>query len=1082
MWTERLSRRASTVVVVLVVAVAVAGPVAGIVGSDVGGDVDERSPVSGTIADAGGESSDIDSADGRSRRAQRTTDIDSCGVIYTAGRYELQSDLSADGSGPCLHVRASDVTIAGNGHTISGTGDSTGVLVFAGEPGGTPPDGQRVDNVTVRGLRVVGVDTGVQIGTVEAVGTRATLVDIAVEDSRFGVRLVESAGSTVRNVSVTGGQSAMLLTSVRNLSASDVSLRSAETGLYLSDTVERSTFRSFDIGGNGEGVYFSDSSTGNAIVDSEIAENSEYGIRFADSSENTIRDSSIVFNSGPGLVSAPATRESIVGVTIRGNDGPAVRVRESSEPFLFDGVTVGDGIAVAPAAGDGALFRLNVDRDAPAEIATVDAASIPDGLPGDVLGDQALVLGNFSSSARIGFPLDGESTDGVTLFAYRDGSWSDVTGATVAAGNVRGVVSGSAVVVPVRVGETDGETQTDGDSDAGTPTQIASCRVIDEPGRYELAGDIDADSGGTCIDIRSSDVVFDGNGNTVAGAGADGSVGVQVYRGSDSDDRLVNVTVRDLQLTGWEDGVVGGPPVDSPGPRLELADVAVESGGVSLYGVDDSVLRDVTVAEADIGVYVWATTNLTATGLEIADGTGEGLFVTELTADSVFRDLTVTGNDGGGVYFSTDTEGNTVSDATIRGNGEFGVRYSDSRGNLVRSAAIESTDGPGISVDTADDERLVDVAVRGSADGRAVEIENGGSLGFRNVSVEGVASLDTPDGDPVVFERTEDGPIVIRATQPDALAPVPPGEPLSDGAVQIVGSSAAVSVTFAVSPPDGTTPQLYRVTDGEWTAIEDATGTTLTTRISGTEAVAPFPASVTDTGPDDADNDTAGTGPVGDGTTLRVLSTADNEFEYEITIDGTAEPTETDTEAADSDDTVERNGDGTVTIAGSTGSNAGDAFEITGEILDVEVSGVEDGYRFVFGGEDVTETVAPTGETSVDSTADDATEEESSGDAEPSILRVLSTADNEFEYEITVEGTAVPTETDTEAADSDDTVERNDDGTVTIAGSTGSNAGDAFEITGEILDVEISGVESGYAVLLDGAVIVDGESTSGDGE
>lgn len=108
----------------------------------------------------------------------------------------------------------------------------------------------------------------------------------------------------------------------------------------------------------------------------------------------------------------------------------------------------------------------------------------------------------------------------------------------------------------------------DGDPTAGA-TEIDSCTVIDRPGTYALTEDITDSSEGICIDIRSSNVSFDGNGHLVEGnltrEGINETldeappwphtrvgVGVNVR----TTERVENVTVENVTVSNWYQGVL----------------------------------------------------------------------------------------------------------------------------------------------------------------------------------------------------------------------------------------------------------------------------------------------------------------------------------------------------------------------------------------------------------------------------------------------------------------------------------------------------------------------------------------------
>ncbi|WP_284014711.1 vWA domain-containing protein [Halobaculum litoreum] len=100
----------------------------------------------------------------------------------------------------------------------------------------------------------------------------------------------------------------------------------------------------------------------------------------------------------------------------------------------------------------------------------------------------------------------------------------------------------------------------------------------------------------------------------------------------------------------------------------------------------------------------------------------------------------------------------------------------------------------------------------------------------------------------------------------------------------------------------------------------------------------------------------SGTAIEGDGSLLAILSTADNQFGYTAVVDGEAEKSESDDNAADDGDQVRSRG-GVAVIKGTTGDNAGDVFEFTGELLSVTVVGADGGFEIEVDGRRVTDSV-----------------------------------------------------------------------------------------------------------------------------
>lgn len=287
------------------------------------------------------------------------------------------------------------------------------------------------------------------------------------------------------------------------------------------------------------------------------------------------------------------------------------------------------------------------------------------------------------------------------------------------------VLAASLLGVGVAGGVVDDGTgpQTSQLADQAGPTEIESCTVIDEPGRYELTADVESD-GGACVHVRSDDVVLDGNGHTVGGTGnsSDDSVGVLAFNGSENGfdrrgDPLENVTVLDLTVTGHGHGVRLGQIVGS-GPTVTVRNVtATDNGdGVVAFGVGGSSLVDLAATGNErTGVIVWETTFLSVRNLTVSDNGANGLALDQSVLASNVTGVTATDNGGRGIVVDAGSVGNVVTDAYVADNGGTGVEFSDSSGTTLRNATVADNGGPGISSEFGEADRVENVTLADNA-------------------------------------------------------------------------------------------------------------------------------------------------------------------------------------------------------------------------------------------------------------------------------------------------------------------------------------------------------------------------------
>ena len=83
------------------------------------------------------------------------------------------------------------------------------------------------------------------------------------------------------------------------------------------------------------------------------------------------------------------------------------------------------------------------------------------------------------------------------------------------------------------------------------PEPISNCTTISSPGAYALNTDI-MNQSGTCINITSGNVFFDGTGHTIDGIDAANTHGIYVYN---SIATITDITIYNLTLTDWSNGI-----------------------------------------------------------------------------------------------------------------------------------------------------------------------------------------------------------------------------------------------------------------------------------------------------------------------------------------------------------------------------------------------------------------------------------------------------------------------------------------------------------------------------------------------
>lgn len=186
-------------------------------------------------------------------------------VITAPGTYELANDIAGAGEVAGIEVRASDVVIEGNGHTLVGSSarDLPGILV----QGRT---GVLADRVEIRNISLQDWQHGVH-----AIGVSGLVLDevTARENRDHGLYLFAVTNATVRNC-----------TAVANLG----------TGLVLSDVSHDNLVQATTASENEHNGMMLIASNRNRLLGNTVRDNGAYGIDCYLTRENVIADNLFV--------------------------------------------------------------------------------------------------------------------------------------------------------------------------------------------------------------------------------------------------------------------------------------------------------------------------------------------------------------------------------------------------------------------------------------------------------------------------------------------------------------------------------------------------------------------------------------------------------------------------------------------------------------------------------------------------------------------------------------------------------------------------------------------------------------------
>ena len=198
-------------------------------------------------------------------------------------------------------------------------------------------------------------------------------------------------------------------------------------------------------------------------------------------------------------------------------------------------------------------------------------------------------------------------------------------------------------------------------------TEISSCTVINSPGIYNLTTDIINSSDWVCIQIASSNVVFDGQGHTIDGLGYSGS-GVSV-------NNIINVTVKNLVLSEWWDGIyfenvtygsIENNEISDTGWGIRLNKLSNNNNitnnrisssfnsGIYIHDASNIILHDNDASENEWGISLRNeaedSINNIITNNNVSSNTYGGMFLIRVY-DSIITDNIITSNPTDGILF-----------------------------------------------------------------------------------------------------------------------------------------------------------------------------------------------------------------------------------------------------------------------------------------------------------------------------------------------------------------------------------------------------------------------------------------------
>jgi hypothetical protein len=545
---------------------------------------------------------------------------------------------------------------------------------------------------------------------------------------------------------------------------------------------------------------------------------------------------------------------------------------------------------------------------------------------------------------------------------------------------------------------------------------------------------MDSDGDATIRRVRANDGAIYDDGGDPAGPG--------FYVGGL---HAGHVLFEDCEAANWldnglytSDASEGGGDVTIRGGVFKNNDV----GNVRVGGIN-SLVEDVTIVQNDTshmapdmlnprGLFC-RNGNATIRNVDItySDGanTSWPILIRDTMGDVTLENITIEHATDNATIYDRGSDSLTINNMTVKAtvDGAKLVEASSNGAMSITDSCFQATTGSRDGIDA----NSVDASIENCNINVPGDEIMGSDVTQSNISTDLGCSISGNDSPVASFNISPSDPAVDETVTLDGSASSD-----SDGSVQ--------SYDWAVEEPSGSSSSLSGQ-EATYTPSESGTyGISLTV--------------TDDAGAQTTSNQelTVGTESTPSENTFEVVAAEESGggFDYEFTTNGPVTAvTDAGSNAADDNDTITDNGDGTYTVSGRTGSGYGDTFGVDGDVTAFSTATDASNYTLYWNDQEIT--------------ADDINGDQPSTDT----FEVVAAEDSggAFDYTFTADGevTAV-TDAGSNAADDNDTITDNGDGTYTVSGRTGSGYGDTFSIAGEVTSFETSTDASNYTLYLNG--------------
>lgn len=339
----------------------------------------------------------------RTKRDRDVKSIDDCGTITEPGYYRLTDDITVGPGETGIEIRASDVTLDGNGYAIIGREPTDPGDRFPFEPGSAgvllrPPRGRRP-------AKKRGADRCLSNVRIE---------DFTVENFYTGIAVYDARKTKLVGTTVTNNEYGFVLFQVKRSALCRNRVADNEQGVYLLDSSKNALANNEVRNNRGTGVWLDRFGTGsntNLLRENTVERNRSGGVRLTESDRNIVRRNAVDLNiSGISLddarentIAANHANNDVIGIALFG--GERNTVADNEAPGNDQGIVLSEShrntISGNDAAGTPAGIGLSSSNNNTLEGNTASALS------GIILSDshRNVLEGNHTEATEIGFRL-----------------------------------------------------------------------------------------------------------------------------------------------------------------------------------------------------------------------------------------------------------------------------------------------------------------------------------------------------------------------------------------------------------------------------------------------------------------------------------------------------------------------------------------------------------------------------------------------------------------------------------------------------------------------------------------------------